>query len=889
MMLRNSNVGKAFSILALLFSVFFLLVSSPAFAIPSQLPTSITVRGYEVSYLGSSFDGTNTTYSYKVCGTGSNPELSHFNIGVPVCTPGLELVSTEPTHAANQQVEPAPPYPTTKFKKDPTTGVYGVKFDFALKKNECRDYSITLSGLRGEGVTPVAVKAGPAVPDQVGELAGPACFAGAGQCMLDGGREARVVLMIDRSSSATLLDLYRQMGAVRALWVYFSSLSPRPYVAVGSYNVLTDKDPSTSARIDIPLTQNYGPAHPELNDVLLGMLSTGGGTDIGVAIEVARDHMVSLATGEPGYVVLMSDGVPNRPGSPNYISCDTCGCATAYQAAADAADTVDGAFFNSLGTVVAVHFNSTGFDCSGSGEPATGVNFLETDIATSPDWFFSGEPSLHSAMIDVGNKIVCEDGNACTINYCTPNGCVSEPVNPDQPDAVFGGDCAIDGLQGQCALGKFNIHCQCKQINFPEAESIAAGNCNDGIDNNCNGLTDAEEPRCQECISGTTVEVECQSGLPGECALGTQVNTCVDGFFQPGECVANVQPGQFLEQLGEGESCSDGVDNNCNGFTDGEEPACIPCVPGTTETVACSDTGFVGACSVGTQIRTCDNQGIWGDFSACTADILPGSQAESCNNIDDDCDGVVDNGFDLGAVCTVPGVGVCQLGGVLQCDENGGAICAPTAQSPESVFPTPEICDLLDNDCNGLVDDSPECEQLGQQTDCNGVVGGGAVVDQCGVCGGDGSSCLGCESFNIKEQQFSMDGLSFEQKAQVNSAARMLKRVGTKRARNIATKANKAAQLLYIENWNLTWTIPQVFASCSNSNLCLQSDHGDNLDQFDVNSKALNALLKQVVKANPNLKSKPNRRKQILAKGEKALADALNITASVPRVASSCS
>ena len=34
------------------------------------------------------------------------------------------------------------------------------------------------------------------------------------------------------------------------------------------------------------------------------------------------------------------------------------------------------------------------------------------------------------------------------------------------------------------------------------------------------------------------------------------------------------------------------------------------------------------------------------------------------------------------------------------------------------------------------------CEETLEPQDCAGVAGGSAVVDECGVCGGDGSSCI---------------------------------------------------------------------------------------------------------------------------------------------------
>ncbi|MHC4837224.1 MAG: TolB family protein [Planctomycetota bacterium] len=77
---------------------------------------------------------------------------------------------------------------------------------------------------------------------------------------------------------------------------------------------------------------------------------------------------------------------------------------------------------------------------------------------------------------------------------------------------------------------------------------------------------------------------------------------------------------------------------------------------------------------------------------------------EICNDADDDCDGRLDEGLGKGGFCQPDGE--CG-GGELECDDEGGVRCstAPGGTDDESAA---EICDDLDNDCDGEADEDPE-------------------------------------------------------------------------------------------------------------------------------------------------------------------------------------
>ncbi|HMY18963.1 MAG TPA: choice-of-anchor Q domain-containing protein, partial [Polyangium sp.] len=100
-----------------------------------------------------------------------------------------------------------------------------------------------------------------------------------------------------------------------------------------------------------------------------------------------------------------------------------------------------------------------------------------------------------------------------------------------------------------------------------------------------------------------------------------------------------------------------------------------------------------------------------------------------CDNIDNDCDGVVDDGNPGGgANCTTGQPGACNAG-TTAC--NAGAIVCNATNSP-----TTETCDNIDNDCDGVVDDG----NPGGGASC------GAAVGQCGeytVCDNGSVVCRG--------------------------------------------------------------------------------------------------------------------------------------------------
>jgi hypothetical protein len=188
------------------------------------------------------------------------------------------------------------------------------------------------------------------------------------------------------------------------------------------------------------------------------------------------------------------------------------------------------------------------------------------------------------------------------------------------------------------------------------------------------------------------------------------------------DCNGFVGDGCEVHVLSDNNNCG-ACGNVCPSGTTCLNGACAPigaeCVPGATQSCYTGPAGTmgIGICTAGVQV--CQANGTWGP---CTGEVTP--QAETCNNLDDDCDGVVDNGFDK------------------QHDPNNcgtcGHVCGPYANATAicSAGNCALVCNFGFADCNGFVGDGCEVSVLFNNDNCGacGNVCSGGTTCQNGAC-----------------------------------------------------------------------------------------------------------------------------------------------------------
>jgi outer membrane protein assembly factor BamB len=348
----------------------------------------------------------------------------------------------------------------------------------------------------------------------------------------------------------------------------------------------------------------------------------------------------------------------------------------------------------------------------------------------------------------------CDPSRDCFEGLCVAKAsCTDGKTNGTESDVDCGGTCP-----DRCAVGK-----ACKT-----PPDCGSGDCKDGVcqaDLTCeNGSKDPGEtdtdcggPKCSQCplTKFCKVHLDC---LSLACIFGVcSAPTCDDGAKNQdesdvdcgGKCPGCVD-GKYCQGNGDCESgdCGGGTCISCgDGLKNGTESdvdcggKCGPCLDGKHcgKPVDCES----GACEGG----TCCSPNACGE---CTT-----TPVEVCDGKDNDCDGKTDDGLPPGELCPKQD-GVCKgskqqcVKGVMTCDASVYLAFNSAYQVTESK------CDDKDNDCNGKIDEPPQC----CEPQCSGKeCGDDGCGGECGPCSSD-TFCLAaqCMEKGVELWNFLVEG-----------------------------------------------------------------------------------------------------------------------------------
>jgi hypothetical protein len=350
--------------------------------------------------------------------------------------------------------------------------------------------------------------------------------------------------------------------------------------------------------------------------------------------------------------------------------------------------------------------NGADEDCDGQvDEGLTGELWSDAD---GDGW---GDPSLPLAGCDPQSPAAtrpgdCDDG--------------APAVNPDAVEACDGVDQDCDGqvddtpIDGTpwfvdadgdghgddatarvaCAGGASEVETggDCDDTN-PDASPEGVERC-DEADNDCDGLVDEDVTR--------TAYVDMDGDGWGDPTLMEDGCVLPTGYaWDAGDC-DDLDPGV---SPGAVETC-DGRDEDCDGTADDDVPdAPVWYTDADGDRVGLSGTG-VRACDAPLRSASTD-----GDCDDTSPDVFPG-QVEACNDVDDDCDGQIDEAGATGEMLWYEDADWDGFGDPttvsLGCDPAPGVVAegSDCDDTRSDVSPSgTEVCGGADEDCDGSVDE----------------------------------------------------------------------------------------------------------------------------------------------------------------------------------------
>jgi cysteine-rich repeat protein len=357
-----------------------------------------------------------------------------------------------------------------------------------------------------------------------------------------------------------------------------------------------------------------------------------------------------------------------------------------------------------------------GTECNRDTNPAT----REICLGGSCNLSICGDGFLDAVRLEE-----CDDGNAVAGDGCEATTCTFSCG----ADADCGDEEACNGVETcdpashACAPGAEVAGGTLCTMPGGEAGGCRSGSC---VRRACgNGLLDPGE----ECDDGNLVVGDgCEASCLFSCHAGTDCREVPDDPCSSDSC-ATIPGGQRCERAFSTDACDDGDPCTADDVCDGAGVCRGRVIDADGDTY-----GPGAACGA--------------DCNDRAAGVHPGA-TETCNAADDDCNGVSDDGAGMtcirgiGRSCLAAGSGGTTCVGTESCT----ASCVWTGSC---VVTATETCNAADDDCDGLIDEGFACV-LGRTETCTTLCGGSGSRT-CGVgctwgpCGGSLEvACNGCD------------------------------------------------------------------------------------------------------------------------------------------------